>query len=501
MLHNDLAQYLEGLTVTQGRMAGQPFPLFGWQKRFLRGAFGPGVIESGISLARGNGKSTFCAGLACAVLDGPLFQPRAEVTVVASSFDQAKIIFGHCLAFLRAKYGDGLEDKTLWRIQDSANKAEITNRRGGVRLKCMGSDFRRAHGAAPLLVLTDEPSQWEPAKSDGMISALRTGLGKVPDGRLIALGTRPADAGHWFAHMLAARADYSQEHAASVDEPPFQKKTWLKSNPSLPFMPDLEKVIRREARAARLDESMLASFRALRLNQGVSDVVSQLLIDLDVWKGIEGDALAEGKVWWGVDLGTSAAQSAIAAYWPDTGRLEALAAFPTEPDLAARGLRDGVGRLFEQCFKRGELITTGGAAVDVSALLEAALELFGPPSGIASDRWREPELRDALKAAHIPLAKLELRGMGFKDGAEDVRAFRRACLEGKVTPLPSLLLASAISEARTISDAAGNSKLAKNSQGGRRMRARDDAAAAAILAVGLASRQPKRASGAYFGLV
>ena len=46
-------------------------------------------------------------------------------------------------------------------------------------------------------------------------------------------------------------------------------------------------------------------------------------------------------------------------------------------------------------------------------------------------RWREAELRDALKAAGLSLAKLELRRMGFKDGAEDVRAFRKWCLEGK----------------------------------------------------------------------
>ena len=38
-------------------------------------------------------------------------------------------------------------------------------------------------------------------------------------------------------------------------------------------------------------------------------------------------------------------------------------------------------------------------------------------------------------------------------------------LEGKVTPLRSLLLASAIGEARTLTDPAGNSKLAKGSRG------------------------------------
>ena len=82
--------------------------------------------------------------------------------------------------------------------------------------------------------------------------------------------------------------------------------------------------------------------------------------------------------------------------------------------------------------------------------------------------------------------------MGYLDGAADVRAFRRACAEGKVTPHKSLLLRSAMAEARTISDPAGNAKLSKGSQGGRRLRARDDAAAAAILAVASGVRQPDK---------
>ena len=61
-----------------------------------------------------------------------------------------------------------------------------------------------------------------------------------------------------------------------------------------------------------------------------------------------------------------------------------------------------------------------------------------------------------------------------------------------MTPWPSLLLRSAMSEARTISDPAGNAKLSKGAQGGRRLRARDDAAAAAVLAVAAGVRQPAK---------
>ena len=138
----------------------------------------------------------------------------------------------------------------------------------------------------------------------------------------------------------------------------------------------------------------------------------------------------------------------------------------------------------------------------MAELLRAAVDRFGPPSALAADRWREAELRDALKRARVPRAALSLRGQGFKDGGEDVREFRRACLEGRVVPRPSLILASAVGVARVVMDAAGNAKLAKRSEGGRRARARDDAAAAAILAVALGTRRGARPGrGIYLGAV
>ena len=156
------------------------------------------------------------------------------------------------------------------------------------------------------------------------------------------------------------------------------------------------------------------------------------------------------------------AQSAISAYWPQTGALASLAAFP----VRERGLRDGVGGLYVECARRGEPLTLGRHTVDVTALLPAALDRFGRPSRIVADRWREGDLREALDAARVPMAVLEFRGMGFRDGAEDVRGFRKACADRRVIPAPSLLLRSAMAEARTVSDPAGNAKLSKGTQGG-----------------------------------
>ena len=481
-----LLAYLSGLTVSQGRLTGQAFQVLPWQARFVRGAVAPGIQSAALSVARGNGKTALLSGIAAATLDGPLAVPRGETVIVASSFEQARIAFEHVVAFM----GDKLADKGRWKVWDTAQQARIEDRKTGARVRCVGSDPRRAHGLAPVLVLADEPAQWPETTGERMVAALRTAAGKQPHSRFVALGTRPADAEHWFAKMLAGSADYAQTHAARPDDPPFQKRTWRKANPSLDHMPDLLAAIENEARQARQDPALLASFQALRLNLGTEDAAVSTLLDAGLWQAIEGAAEMDGPAVWGIDLGTSAAQSAVACYHAQTGALACLAAFPAEPTLAERGLRDGVGGLYAECAKRGELLTLGQRSVDVSALLQAALERFRRPSRVVADRWREAELRDALDKAGVPPASFEVRGMGFKDGAEDVRAFRRACADGRVTPAPSLLLRSAMAEARTISDPAGNAKLSKGSQGGRRLRARDDAAAAAILAVAAGVRQP-----------
>ena len=488
----DLIRYLGTLTLSGGDHDGQAFVVLPWERRFVRGAFAA-MGPAALSLGRGNGKTALVAGIATAVVDpaGPLHGRRREAVCVASAFNQGKIIYEDVQAFLAARYD--LADRKTWRIQDSQNVATIEYRRTGARVRCVGSDPKRAHGLRPALALLDEPAQWEPARRDGMLAAIKTGMGKVPGSRMIALGTRPAAPEHWFSRMLAGGAtSYAQSHAARPGDPPFQMRTWKRANPSLDHLPSLLAEIREEAEAAKTDPAMLASFKALRLNAGTADTMQSVLLTAGVWEGVEGDAEAAGKPVWGLDLGTSAAMSAVAAFWPSTGALRCLAAFPNEPSLGERGLADGVGALYQRCAERDELIRVGGAAVDIGELLQAALDRFGPPSALAADRWREAELRDALKKAGVPMAALSLRGQGYKDGGEDVRTFRRAVAEGRVVPVRSLLLRSAMGEARCVVDAAGNSKLCKGTEGGRRLRARDDSAAAAVLAVSVGCRRAER---------
>ena len=491
MDYQKLKRYIEGLVITQGRHADERFTLLNYQQRFLRGVCSTDG-DAALSLGRGGGKTTFISALGAAAVDvdGPLVEPRAETVIVASSFDQGLIAFRHILAFMEPRMA---ADRGRWRVQDSANRATITDNVSGAMVRVVGSDPRRLHGAAPRLLIYDEVAQWPLEKLPRMLAALTTSRGKIPDSRALWIGTRPDTADHPFQKALDGHGvGFRLSYSARPNDAPFHRRTWKRATPALDHFPDLEKTIRTEALTAKSDPVQLASFRALRLNQGVSDTVRSLLVDADTWKRIEVDDLGMGgKYALGVDLGQNAAMSAAAAFWPDTGRLEACACFPEIPSLAERGMSDGVGNQYVRMHEAGDLVVAGRRVADIEELLTEVLERWGTPGVIACDRWRESELREKLEKINFPITSLETRGQGFKDGGEDVRIFRKACAAGNVHPERSLLLRAAMAEARVVGDPAGNWKLAKSTQGGRRAHARDDAAAAAILAVAAGMRRSR----------
>ena len=499
----ELYDYIQSLTIQQGMHAGSNFVLLAWQKRFLKGAFADGVHTAALSVARGNGKTTLVGAIGAAAVNGPLAQPNSEVLIVASSFQQAKIGFEYVRAFLTPAINAKPRD---WSVSDSANHARIVYKPTGSSVRAIASDAKRAHGRAPVLVCADEPAMWLESTSNNMLAALETSLGKIPGSRMISLGTRPAADSHWFAKWLAGGADYAQVHAATESDKPHLKRTWVKANPSMAHMAHLESAIHADSKRAKIDDSAMQSFRALRLNQGVSDVGRAVILDANTWRALETDSLPtpKGKSIWGIDLGSGAAMSAVASYEPISGRLEVIAAFPSIPTLAERGAKDAVSDLYERMRERGELVTTSGRTVNVSELIEISVAEFGIPESVCCDRWRISELADALDANGLTGVPIIERGMGYKDGGDDVRRFRRAAIDGQIRTLPSLLMRSAIAGAVVISDPAGNSKLAKGRDTSeRRDNHRDDALAAAILAVAEGVRTPpvQRERKRYHGLI
>ena len=85
---------------------------------------------------------------------------------------------------------------------------------------------------------------------------------------------------------VIARHPRSYEHQQIDVCPP--------TGPAHAGLEQIDRPIRDEAKLARHDPAMLAAFRALRLNQGTSDVEVATLLDAGLWASIEGEAERAG---------------------------------------------------------------------------------------------------------------------------------------------------------------------------------------------------------------
>lgn len=463
---------------------GTPFKVLPWERKAAQHIASRRV--SAISMARGNGKSGWLSQLLAFYGVGPAQKPGSDCVVCAASLSQAAIPWRDFAAGLRILLPD-------WRKQG----LRITNNPTGrvevvltdsSAVRAMSSRPESLHGLRPNLMCIDEPAQINPPSTgERLFAALRTATGKIPGSRLVVAGTRPADPSHWFSRLLQSPAGLLW--AADKDDDPFLEATWRKANPSWDFFPELRKAIREEAKEAQTDPLALAMFRALRLNLGVADTEElDVLMSPESWLRAETDnpPQREGDPIWGIDLGGAEAMSAVSPYWA-SGRLESAGWFGDTPTLIERGRKHGVGDLYQRMADRGELRTVPGRIVPVPTLLSEALSLFGQPRLICCDRWRASELLDGLDKVGLGRVAIDWRGMGYKDGGADTRAFMNAFLGDEVKLNPSLLLASAISNAKVMRDPAGNMKLVKRSTNSGYL---IDALSAAVVAVAAQERHP-----------
>ena len=490
---DDLLSYLRSLRITQGQGEGERLVVLPWQEDFVRGVFDEAVTVAACSTARANGKSTWCGALAAAFVDpdSPLHRPRATTAVFAGSLNQARIIFRHAGAFLEQRHGE--IKRPVWKNVDNPNYVAIEHLPTGSEVRAFAADPRRAHGLAGS-VIADEPAQWLPSKRDALWAALSTGPAtKIPGAKVIVVGTRAATPDHFFEQLLyEGDADWSRVYSAPRDCDPQDEDMMVMANPSWDRFPLLRRAVRREAAKAARSAEVLPRYRSLRLNSGVADVPERELVSAIAWRSCIEDAENEPPRSWGVDLSEGVSMACVACYSVHTGFLDVLGAVSAQPDLAERGRRDNVGDLYQRMHAAGELVVHDGATVKVDQLFHQAHERFGAPTWIAADHYKRRQCIDGLAESGVPVVPVEFRKPSWGDAADDVGRFRRAVLDKRVKSTRNLMLASAVGEARIVTNSSSLERLAKGSVGGRRQHGRDDAVDAAIKAVAIAERNRSR---------
>ena len=462
--------------------------LLPFQRRFMAGALKPGVRTACLSLPRGNGKSTLAGHLATRIMtpSDPLFVSGSESVLVASSLEQARVVF----RILRA----ALQDTGAYAFADSITQVRCRHKPTKTVLRAVGANGRTLMGLVGVPnVIVDEPGAMQVAGGELIHAAITTAMGK-PNSPLKAwfFGTIAPSASGWWRDLATSESTASTYVQTLMADP----EKWLqwrqvrRVNPLMSQFPSSLAVLRDEWLEAKTDDRLQARFKSYRMNVPTGDP-SALLLQLPEWDQVlqrDPDELGRkgsGHIV-GLDLGHSRAWSAAVSLQP-TGTMSALAVAPGIPSLADQERRDRVpSGTYQKLHKQGVLRVDEGKRVVSPELLVNAVNLtWGRPDAAWCDRFRLDELQDA--ASHW---NLEPRVTRWSESAEDIRAFRRMALDGPlaVTPESRTLLTVSLSAATVKADDAGNFRLIKRNS---HNTARDDVISAAVLAAGAWHRAQK----------
>ena len=456
-----------------------------FQRRFLAAATAPGIDTAALSMPRGNGKSWLAGYLVARILDpaDPLFRPATESVLCAASIEQARVVF----RFAREMLGeDG------YRFLDSATRAGITHTSTRTRLRVIGSNGKTAMGLVNTpWVIADEPGAWEVKGGELLHDAIEGAKGKPGSPlRALYIGTlAPARDGWW--HDMIRDGSHASTYVLALQGSPATWDQWAtirKANPLTAISADFRRKLLEERDAARRDTRLKSRFLSYRLNVPTADE-STVLLTVDDWqRALSRDvAPAAGRPLVGIDLGGGRAWSAAVAIWK-TGRVEALAVAPGIPDLAAQERRDRVpAGTYRALAAGGALRLAEGRRVQPPAeLMDAVRAAWGAPETILCDRFRLGELRDCVNGTPV-----SARVARWSEASEDIRALRKGTLDGPLTVAEGsrALLTASLAVAMVKSDDQGSVRLAKR---GANNEARDDVAAALVLAAGAFHRAMSR---------
>lgn len=293
-----------------------------FQKAWLRTVLEPSVNSAVLSLPRGNGKSTFLAGLALWALFDADAEQAPQVAVVATTVTQAvRACYGVALAMVDKN--PELKSRSIKYMAIGATKL-VCPVNGGEMFP-VSNDIDGLQGLDPSMAVVDEIG-FQPIESwDSLLLA----GGKRPRSLVVGIGTPGYDKNNALYHLRslsrsgAVLPGFSYtEYSADAGCALLDETQWAKANPAL-----ADGFLGIDALRTAVALSPEASFRVFRLGQWVDGVESWLGVDgRAVWDSLETSySLVSGEpAWVGVDIGIKRDSTAVVTvqYKPD-GKLHA----------------------------------------------------------------------------------------------------------------------------------------------------------------------------------
>jgi len=469
--------FINNLTHTKGRWAGQKFQLRGWQENgIIRPLFGTlrpdGLRQYRTLLAmlpRKNGKSEIMAGIALYLLLGES-EMGGEIYSCAADRGQASLVFDVAAAMIR----NDPELSSMTKIVDSTKR--IVNPKTGSFYRAISSEAYSKHGFNASAILYDE---LHTAPDRELWTVLTSSMGTRTQPLVCGIST----AG-WNPNSLCYELyDYGKKvRDGIISDPTFlpvlyeapqdadwrDEEVWKACNPALGDFLSIEDMRRACAEAMELPIRQNA-FRRLRLNQWTE--VGERWFDAEVWQAcgaaVKLEDFEEEGCTVGVDLGGSTSMCAVAVIFKDHsgGVYVHMKYYTHETDLRKRSDRDHGD--YEAWRDLGFLTVTPGQTVDYEYIERDILEIhrrFGITE-ICFDRWGAVPLTTRLEKHH-GLTCVGV-GQGFASMAAPCQELERLVVSRQLRHGNNPILQWNATNTQLEIDAAGNKKPNKAKSTGR----------------------------------
>lgn len=467
---------------TKGEWAGRPFSLIPWQEDIIDKAFGT-LRPDGrrqyrivyVEIPKKNGKTELMAALALYMLvaDG---EHGAEVYSAAADRDQASLTYLPMSEMVR-------NNKRLSeRLTVLDSRRRIIDQQTFSFYQVLSAETFTKHGLNPSAVFFDElhaqptPDLWE---------VLTAGTDYARSQQLIVVATT---AGVYDPQSIwwKVREKAIKVQQGLIEDPQFlpilyiadkekdnpdDEEVWIRNNPSLNHIFDLNK-IREDFKIAKQSPSEYNNFLRFRLNIPVASVTRWIMPE--AWSAcntlVDSESLKGQLCYGGLDLSTTTDISALVLVFPpedEDGKYQVLTRFfIPEDNMIQRSHRDRVPYL-EWC-EQGYITATPGNVIDYSFIIAQIMKDAEDYDlrEIAFDRWGSTKIIQDLQELGFERPqenkKAERRlidfGQGYASMSSPTKELEKLILSGKIAHGGNPVLAWMASNVVVSQDAAGNIK-------------------------------------------
>jgi len=467
--------FFEGMLVhIEGPLAGQPFVLEPWQRELVRELFGRKLPDGRrqystlyLEVPRGNGKSTFAAGLALYLLtvEG---ERSAKIYGAAADKAQAAIVFETAEKMVEAS------PQLAKGIRAYRNKT-MEFAESGSKYIVLSSEAYTKHGLNPSGIIFDELHA-QPNRE--LYDVLVTAMGKRAQPLMVMITTAGYDRNSicWEQHEYARKiidgtiSDptwLARIYAADPEDDWTRPAVWAKANPNY-GVSVREEFLLQQCASALQSPAYQNTFRRLYLNQWTQQ--ENRWLDMSAWDACN-QALPDltgRKCYGGLDLASTTDIAAFVLCFPPEAEDEPTWLLPffwvPGDNITDRERRDRAP--YGLWVQQGHIAATPGNVIDYGYIRNRINELaeLYTLQEVAIDPWNATELSIDLQDDGIVVVEMR---QGFASMSAPTKELLRLVLAKRLAHGGNPVLRWMADNAAARQDPAGNVKLDKAKSTGR----------------------------------